>query len=113
MYFSSSRNGKYRIWKIPSEGGEAVQVTRKGGRSAQASEDGFLYFAVRRQSASYKWIDIWKTPLAGGEETPVLDGQFFEDGAWVLWNHNIVFRRRLRNDRLHALCHRHDGPRHF
>ncbi len=63
---------------------------------AQESEDGFLYFSIRRQSDSYKWVDIWRTPVDGGEETPVLEGQLFEDGNWVLWNHNIVFRRRLR-----------------
>jgi hypothetical protein len=41
-------------------------------------------------------IDIWRTPVDGGEETPVPEGQLFENGVWVLWNHNIVFRRRLR-----------------
>jgi Tol biopolymer transport system component len=95
IYFSSSRNGKYHIWKVPSEGGAAVQVTRNEGRFAQESEDGFLYFVVRRQLASYKWVDIWRVPVAGGKETPVLEGQLLEQRNWVLWNHNMVFRPRL------------------
>ena len=63
---------------------------------AQESEDGFLYFSIRRQLDSYKSVNIWRTHVDGGEEKPVLEGQLFENGAWTLWNHAIVFRRRLR-----------------
>ena len=31
IYFHSNRSGEDQIWKIPAEGGEAVQVTKQGG----------------------------------------------------------------------------------
>jgi Tol biopolymer transport system component len=97
IYFSSNRSGQHQVWKIPVDEGEPVQITRRRGGSAQESEDGFVYFASRREPASYRFIDIWKVPVDGGDETPVLEGQLLEDGNWFLWNHNIVYRRRLRN----------------
>ena len=31
IYFASDRSGEYQVWKMPAGGGEAVQLTRKGG----------------------------------------------------------------------------------
>ena len=45
IYFSSTRSGREEIWKIPSNGGEAVQITRNSGDIPQESADGkFLYY---------------------------------------------------------------------
>lgn len=45
IFFTSIRQGKYEIWKVPANGGEAVQVTRGGGRIPYASPDGrYLYY---------------------------------------------------------------------
>jgi dipeptidyl aminopeptidase/acylaminoacyl peptidase len=69
VYFGSNRTGGWQVWKVRSDGGEAVPVTRLGGREAFESPDGkFLYYA-KEQSVS----GIWRVPVEGGEETKVLD----------------------------------------
>ena len=46
IYFASNRTGSGQVWKMPSTGGPAVQVTRQGGFAAFESPDGrFLYYA--------------------------------------------------------------------
>ena len=58
-----------QVWKMPSEGGQALQVTKKGGFVSQESPDGkFLYFAKGRGAAG-----VWRVPVGGGEEVPVLE----------------------------------------
>jgi Tol biopolymer transport system component len=45
IYLSSTRSGREEIWKMPSGGGEAVQITRNSGDRPQESPDGkFLYY---------------------------------------------------------------------
>lgn len=45
IYFTSIRQGKYEIWRLPAKGGEAIQITRGGGRIPYPSPDGrYLYF---------------------------------------------------------------------
>ena len=55
---------------MPSNGGEAVQVTRNGGIAAAEGRDGFLYYARAAQSPT----SIWRMPVAGGPETLVAEG---------------------------------------
>ncbi len=56
-----------QIWKISAEGGEAIQVTRKGGGSPRASANGeYIYYQKKDGS-------IWRVPVEGGEERKVLD----------------------------------------
>ena len=46
IYFQSDRTGRAETWKIPADGGTAVQVTRGGGGYAVESEDGReLYYS--------------------------------------------------------------------
>ena len=55
IYFASSQGGSLQIWRIPSQGGTAVQVTRNGGlRRAIETEDGksLLYLRGRGQSGA-------------------------------------------------------------
>ena len=65
VVFSSDRSGEGQIWKKPPGGGEAVQVTRSGGRTAVVSSDGSRVF-YRNGS------EIWQVPIDGGDETLVL-----------------------------------------
>jgi dipeptidyl aminopeptidase/acylaminoacyl peptidase len=85
IYFGSNRSGEWQIWKQPAQGGAAIQVTKmQGAREAFESLDG--------QSVYYAKLGVpgvWKVPVAGGAETPVLDrgGQ----SVWDLTGHGICF----------------------
>jgi eukaryotic-like serine/threonine-protein kinase len=71
IYLVSTRSGRPEVWKIPSAGGPAVPVTRRGGLAAFESVDGrWLYYANDMSRPS----SIWRVPVDGGEETKVLDG---------------------------------------
>ena len=60
IYFCSLRSGARQIWRAPSAGGTAVQITRAGGFESHESPDGqFLYYS--------KWgaRGIWRLPVSG------------------------------------------------
>ena len=89
IYFSSNRSGDYEIWKVPSSsGGDALQVTRQGGRTAFESPDGkYVYY-----DKTFPTLGIWRIPVDGGEEVRVLDSfnsEFF--GDWAIVNEGIYF----------------------
>jgi Tol biopolymer transport system component len=89
VYFASLRSGRYEAWRIPAEGGEAVQVTQNGGFYTQESPDGYLYYTKTIRG------EIWRTPKDGGEEILVLDRAVrWED--WVLTSDGIYFMTRHR-----------------
>jgi Tol biopolymer transport system component len=73
IYFGSNRLGgspQFQIWKAPAAGGEAVQVTKRGGFNAFESKDGkTVYYTKSDLSPS----PLWKVPVGGGDETQVLD----------------------------------------
>ncbi len=75
IYFGSDRTGTWQVWKLPSEGGPAVQVTRKGGREAFESPDGKSVYYHKRDVPG-----IWRVPVEGGEEAQVLDAGNQGDG---------------------------------
>jgi hypothetical protein len=54
--------GRLEVWKVPVAGGQAIQITSRGGFAAFESQDGkTLYYA--------KGIDIdglWSVPVNGG-----------------------------------------------
>ncbi|MGI8961312.1 MAG: TolB family protein [Bryobacteraceae bacterium] len=82
IYFGSNRSGDWQIWKAPRHGGAALQLTKKGGTEAFESFDGKLVYYA-------KLGGIWKVPVAGGDETQVLDqgrGSF-----WTLTDGGIYF----------------------
>ena len=55
---------------MPSTGGAAVQITKQGGFYSQESPDGkFLYYGKGRDPTT----SLWKLPVAGGDETRVLE----------------------------------------
>ena len=77
IYFWSQRTGSSQIWKIPSQGGPAVQVTTHGGLDAFESSDGYLYYGKERRkgvsSGKQKEDGVWRVPVGGGREEPVLE----------------------------------------
>jgi eukaryotic-like serine/threonine-protein kinase len=79
IYFMSNRGGTRRIWKMPAEGGTAVQVTRRSGHVAFESPDGrFVYFSERAGEGERNGMGgLWRIPADGGEETPVLPSVTF------------------------------------
>ncbi len=87
LYFRSDRKGN-EIWKVPSRGGEAIQVTTIGDVDIpRESPDGkWLYYSrgwPRPQS-------VWKMPVAGGESTRVLEA-IAPMGAWTVGPDGIYF----------------------
>ncbi len=78
IYFASNRSGSRQVWRMPAEGGPAVQVTQNGGFAAFESPDGqFVYYA------KFPEPGIWRVPVEGGEETLVLD--LLQPGFWGYW----------------------------
>ena len=79
VYFASNRTGVYQIWKVPAEGGHAIQVTKGGGFHGHESLDGRqLYYAKSPNQPG-----LWKVPVDGGEETPVMES--LHGGFWGYW----------------------------
>ena len=70
IYFDSARTGEQQIWKMPADGGEAIQLTRDGGYAPLESPDGkFLYYT------KYLWdTSLWRVPVDGGQSAKVLEG---------------------------------------
>jgi Tol biopolymer transport system component len=102
LYFKSGRSGQGEIWKMPSQGGEAIQVTRtkEGADVPQESPDGkFLYY-----SRGYPFPQsVWRIPVEGGEETKVLDG--VHPGAlWTVRQEGIYFFTAPDDKGMSGLC---------
>jgi Tol biopolymer transport system component len=100
IYFGSKRSGAWQVWRVPSAGGHAVQVTKKGGFAAQESRDGkALYYAKRLQFPGWrKYRGLWKVPVEGGQETLVLkelDAGLYD--CWGLTDEGIYFYNEHTN----------------
>jgi hypothetical protein len=75
---------------MPADGGPAVQVTRGGGFDAQESWDGrYLYYSKQRSDPIFSvGPGVWRVPVSGGEETPVVraSSQFWAlSRAGIYW----------------------------
>jgi Tol biopolymer transport system component/DNA-binding winged helix-turn-helix (wHTH) protein len=79
IYFASKRTGRWEVWRMPAEGGQAVQVTKQGGFAAVESRDGQVVYYAKGTIVK----GLWKVPVDGGEEAPVLE--FPEAGYWGYW----------------------------
>jgi WD40-like Beta Propeller Repeat len=70
IYFDSKRTGEQQVWKMPADGGEAIQLMRDGGYAPLESPDGkFLYYTKNLWGGS-----LWRVPLGGGRAAKVLEG---------------------------------------
>jgi Tol biopolymer transport system component/DNA-binding winged helix-turn-helix (wHTH) protein len=85
---AEGRGGRLQIWKMPADGGEAVQMTRQGGFEPMDSPDGrWIYFTQDRGSSS-----IWRMPTAGGAETPLFDfHQKNYSRVWTVTGEGVYF----------------------
>jgi len=80
IYFASDRGGSTDIWRMPEGGGEAVQVTRGGGITAEVSwDDRYLYYATRDRDP-----DIRRVPVEGGEDVEVVAGRIGSASDWAV-----------------------------
>ena len=78
IYLCSNRSGDRHVWKVPAEGGEAVQVTGRGGFAAFESPNGRFVYYTKLFSPG-----LWRVPVEGGEETLVLSQP--EAAYWGYW----------------------------
>jgi serine/threonine protein kinase len=86
IYFSSTRTGREEIWKMPSSGGEAVQITRNSGDMPKESPDGkFLYYMIGWP----KEASVWRASVDGNQEAKVLDSVH----GWTVGREGIYFFR--------------------
>jgi eukaryotic-like serine/threonine-protein kinase len=70
IYFDSARTGEQQVWKMPTDGGEAIQLTWDGGWAPLESPDGkFLYYTKNLRATS-----VWRVPMGGGQAAKVLEG---------------------------------------
>jgi Tol biopolymer transport system component len=87
IYFASDRHDDWQVWKIRKRGGSAVLVTRRGGFAALESSDGYVYYA----KSGWK-PEIWRTPIAGGEES-LVSSKVRPDtwSSWTVTQKGILF----------------------
>jgi dipeptidyl aminopeptidase/acylaminoacyl peptidase len=72
IYFASDRSGRYEVWKMPHDGGEAIQVTRAGGFATFEPPDGkYLYYTKFNPQGPQP---LFRMPAGGGEEVQVVPG---------------------------------------
>ncbi|MCZ2146446.1 MAG: hypothetical protein LC126_01565 [Bryobacterales bacterium] len=93
IYYSSIRTGRFQIWKMPADGGTAVQVTRDGGSCLKESADGKRYFVG---------VGV-RTPIlvgmpAGGGKTQVVVGPIASPCSYVVASTGIYFLPPRRPD---------------
>jgi Tol biopolymer transport system component/DNA-binding winged helix-turn-helix (wHTH) protein len=70
IYFTSFRtNNRPEIWRLPSSGGAAVQVTRDGRLAAIESPDGESLYYLKRDVK----LTLWRSRLDGTAETAIAD----------------------------------------
>jgi Tol biopolymer transport system component len=69
IYFlPGARDGAVEAFRMPAEGGGALQITRHGAFRPEESPDGKLLYYGK-----YRTNGLWSTPVSGGEEHQVLD----------------------------------------
>jgi Tol biopolymer transport system component/DNA-binding winged helix-turn-helix (wHTH) protein len=96
VYFSTNRGGEWQVWRIPSSGGAAVQMTRAGGYESAESPDGRSLFYNKY---GYGRVGIYRQPATGGEEEIVCPLQQLESrGDWQVTANGLYF------------IHRYDSP---
>ena len=80
IYYTASKNNNKQIWKIPWEGGQAVQVTRAGAGGVFGFEgpDNTLFYLNNKGD-----FHFWQKRLPAGEERPV--SEIPEVMGWNTW----------------------------
>ena len=88
IYFASRGGGDvFQVWKVPIQGGPAVQMTKAGGFAPLEAEDGFVYY-----TKGFHVPEVCKVPTRGGEEISVLNTPDAPDWAnWAVVGHGMYF----------------------
>lgn len=81
IYFQSLRHDRWQIWRVPSEGGRAIQITGGGGLTPFALSNQIYYWIMNA------W-QIHSTGPEGGEAKLVLDRH---TNKWTVWMGKIVY----------------------
>jgi len=81
IYFGSTRSGRFEIWKMPSGGGEPLQVTQNGGTAALESPDAKTLYYTKQNGSD----GIWKMPVEGGPEVQVVK---------AIWRYNFALTNK-------------------
>jgi serine/threonine protein kinase len=87
VYFRSDRTGRSEIWKVPFQGGEALQVTDNGGRVVFASRDGETLYYMKIASTV---APLYARAVSGGAERRIIEAvlqrAFYpvEDGIYYM-----------------------------
>jgi Tol biopolymer transport system component len=69
IYFiPGAQDGPVEAFRMPAEGGEAMQITRNGAFRPEESPDEKLLYYIKRGKNG-----LWSVPISGGEERQVLD----------------------------------------
>ena len=90
VYFGSSREDGWQIWKLPVAGGAPVRVTRDGGIVSLEAPDGRSLYVLRREVPG-----LWNVPLGGGEERLVSDLPLpIDHHNWIVGDSAIYFVAR-------------------
>jgi Tol biopolymer transport system component len=86
IYFHAESDDQ--IWKIPSQGGKPVPLTRRGGFEGFESMDGkYLYYSKSEERSG-----IWRMDLSNGSEAPVPELSRTGDyRQWALGRTGIFF----------------------
>ncbi|HEY3930443.1 MAG TPA: winged helix-turn-helix domain-containing protein [Candidatus Koribacter sp.] len=89
IFFASDRTGRFEVWKMPSQGGEATQITHEGGFSGFESPDGKTFYYARTQFPN---PEIWSVPSGGGTEAPLpFSVKPVTWAAWGISQNSIYF----------------------
>ncbi len=70
IYFRSNRSGRSEIWRMPFQGGQAVQMTDNGGYVGAESWDGRTLYYLK--TASNLGGSLFARSLAGGPELLII-----------------------------------------
>ena len=57
IYFTSTRTRRGEIWRLPAEGGEAVQVTHEGGSIPLESPDGKVIYYQKTTGRASRGVE--------------------------------------------------------
>jgi Tol biopolymer transport system component len=95
IYFGSRREGQWQVWKVPSsgeDGGNARQVTRRGGAGPIESTDGrHVYFTRGLSGTLDPQSSLWRIPVEGGDEEVVVESFRSSSFSWDLTAEGLYF----------------------
>jgi hypothetical protein len=84
IFFGSTQNGRWEIWKAPSTGGPSIQVTTSGAYNPRTIPGSpWIYYMTAGDQGA-----VWRMPESGGKPERVADGVSF--GNWAPYRGGIA-----------------------